>query len=658
MIKRILFGGLLAAVAVPCLAANQTRVQLQAQISSVPWTNSMRLITGAQLQSLYQNILDSTLVTANTALLQCGVFTCVFGPSVIGGATVNITPGVAPTLPNNGDIWETTTGLFARINGTTINIAPLGNFRTLQSFGAVGDGVADDTTAVSTALNSNTPLIANGVFKITSLVTVTQKQVYLQGGGGIGGGGANGFCQFSLTTATAGFYFNQSQFVNPVTFKDCAIVPEAVITSNGSPHTAALDIEYPLGSPNALSQEVDIERVSVIPNTPSNYIAAGVYINDAKFAFVEGVAYQGLRSGGTAGIVAGTAAVIVDGTHTPAGYWLKKISADYADAAVYAPTRSTNGFQAVYVHGVECDLVNYCVRLLGSGDATSATVNITEANGNFLNTGIIVQNVNEVFLHHNLQFMFGTMKTTTPACFNVFQGSGILAYGVGVHIDGNQCDGLQTIGGGLTKYGYSIGASTTTPMNAHIGVNELSNLDVGGTIFGANTTGVSVEHQQMRNVAQEIADNSGAGQNYFYPPLAVVNGTTAPTGLVGEVLSSVVALGAPVALVSATPKDVTTLALTPGHWTCYGSVGFAPNASTTITSLSGGINTSANTLPTSNIPEFIYNLPFTTGASDLFAVPTATYNPTTNTTLHLVAASTFGTNTQAAFGNIECQRTE
>lgn len=40
--------------------------------------------------------------------------------SATGGAGLNIPHGAAPTSPVNGDIWTTTTGLFARINGATV----------------------------------------------------------------------------------------------------------------------------------------------------------------------------------------------------------------------------------------------------------------------------------------------------------------------------------------------------------------------------------------------------------------------------------------------------------------------------------------------------------------------------------------------------------
>ncbi len=45
--------------------------------------------------------------------------------STTASAGFNIPHGTAPTTPTNGDIWTTTTGLFAQINGVTQTMAPL-----------------------------------------------------------------------------------------------------------------------------------------------------------------------------------------------------------------------------------------------------------------------------------------------------------------------------------------------------------------------------------------------------------------------------------------------------------------------------------------------------------------------------------------------------
>src|SRR5580658_5713113 len=49
-------------------------------------------------------------------------FTLKTKPSTTGGASVNVPPGSAPASPNNGDLWTTLTGLWARINGATVPI--------------------------------------------------------------------------------------------------------------------------------------------------------------------------------------------------------------------------------------------------------------------------------------------------------------------------------------------------------------------------------------------------------------------------------------------------------------------------------------------------------------------------------------------------------
>ena len=46
-----------------------------------------------------------------------------FGPSTTTSSAINIVPGAAPILPINGDIWATSTGLYAEINNVPINLA-------------------------------------------------------------------------------------------------------------------------------------------------------------------------------------------------------------------------------------------------------------------------------------------------------------------------------------------------------------------------------------------------------------------------------------------------------------------------------------------------------------------------------------------------------
>jgi len=55
-----------------------------------------------------------------------------FAPSTTAVAGLNIAPGVAPTSPNNGDLWSTSRGLFVQINGVTSELTTLaGNVLTI-----------------------------------------------------------------------------------------------------------------------------------------------------------------------------------------------------------------------------------------------------------------------------------------------------------------------------------------------------------------------------------------------------------------------------------------------------------------------------------------------------------------------------------------------
>jgi hypothetical protein len=72
-----------------------------------------------------------------------------FTASTTSSAFLNVAPGVAPTSPVDGDIWTTTGSVFARINGTTVDLAAGGGGGPTdffsQSFTSQGPGFATDT---------------------------------------------------------------------------------------------------------------------------------------------------------------------------------------------------------------------------------------------------------------------------------------------------------------------------------------------------------------------------------------------------------------------------------------------------------------------------------------------------------------------------------
>lgn len=155
-----------------------------------------------------------------------------------------------------------------------------------------------------------------------------------------------------------------------------------------------------------------------------------------------------------------------------------------------------------------------------------------------------------------------------------------------------------------------------------------------------------------------------------FPQVAssIVQGTTtndnAAAGIIGEVATSTVAIGSAVSETTATPVDVTTLALTAGDWEVSGVVNRVLTG-TTATAYGAAISPTANTVPAQ------------AGGSGVAADSVVTQNATFGTTvtgnyvtivgpvrvslaagatIHLVAADTFSAGTVGVFGTLRARR--
>ena len=197
-------------------------------------TDSERTLIGSALQSLPLSGLSDATITS-VAVGETIEWNGSAWVNTVSGATVT-SSDTAPVSPDDGDLWfdSTTTQLFVYYNdgsssqwvtvtsgspstdSDTVTYTPDGTGAvattvenklresvSVKDFGAVGDGVADDTTAIQAAIdyagtfaisggasqadknlyNRCTVFIPSGRYKVTSKITINSAGVHIKGAG-------------------------------------------------------------------------------------------------------------------------------------------------------------------------------------------------------------------------------------------------------------------------------------------------------------------------------------------------------------------------------------------------------------------------------------------------------------------------------------------
>jgi hypothetical protein len=169
---------------------------------------------------------------------------------------------------------------------------------------------------------------------------------------------------------------------------------------------------------------------------------------------------------------------------------------------------------------------------------------------------------------------------------------------------------------------------------------------------GIDITGVDITGNAFASDGFTV---TGAGR---VSSTGFADASNAASGIVGEFIETNIPVGSAVSLTSGAAKTVGSISLTAGDWDVWATVGCNPAGTTTMSRLIGGINTTTDTLPTTPGAGAYQDLQlsFTTGAAQAFSLGSRRISVSSTTTVYLVAFSTFGVSTNAAFGYIAARR--
>jgi len=201
--------------------------------------------------------------------------------------------------------------------------------------------------------------------------------------------------------------------------------------------------------------------------------------------------------------------------------------------------------------------------------------------------------------------------------------------------------------------------NTNSPLLAF--TNAAGTFSTKLSVANAQATDLSLVLPAVDGSANFIMKTNGSGVLSFANGSQIAGTATndnASAGNIGEYISSNIAIGSAVSLVSATSKTITSISLTAGDWDISAVLNCNPAVGTTTSVAIGAISIVNNTLPTQGVATPLTVICGASGASlgQAFPIGPGRQSLSATTTIYLIANVTFAVSTMTAYGFIAARR--
>lgn len=544
---------------------------------------------------------------------------------------------------NTGDPGRTA---FQKVNSNFTELyaaSTLAQLTNVKAYGAVGDGVADDTAAIQAAIDANqngTIIFPPGTYKCSSAILLTDTSGHNFQGSLIGYNATITFTHSTLSTAA------DKDIAHGFQSYPLTVGVGGDITGMRGVLIQGFKINSPTNG--CAIYLANCQRVSIVQCT----FVGGRYnvVEECCINTVHDRCYfSQFINAGLGLLMTNDTSRVWYGSGVPTStYWND------------SPQVSACGFATDVGNGLLAMILDY----------GSQSENIRNVTNTYFYSGTNAQ------CQYGILCRSGNYNLQSSWFENINYPVRILATNAGEGGSGTTITGVTAAqpGGTYTVGAFPDGFSYVARITNNHTNRAVTDFDVSGVLgscfVGQNisylSSGTFLKSTQSGN--QRIVDGgnslisaSGTYKNltfnqYVHWYIGDTTGTAnALTGNIGEYIESSILSGSAVALTTAVTASITSISLTAGDWELWGTGAFSFTGATA-GYLQCGISTSASTFLSTRYNTQITPVSAIGTITNSFSIPRNRFQLTATTTLYLLHYATFSAGTVSGFGTIAARR--